>query len=249
MVAELELAAADRWYVTNGATAVGPVNLDLLTRGIQSGKVPLESFVRHEGWKVWRPLTDIAEVTATPLPAPTVRASIPPPPVSTDDITLPGRPALPEDGLAADAIAGAADLREALLLLMAAVVQTLGAEGAIIHRLDDDGATAVCAHGPRMFEVLGQRTRLLDPVIVAAAGGHTVLAEPTPGPAGDALLTRMTSLGLVTVDGAFMMPIRGSSRLLAMLEVGRKRRFRATELAAAEELIDALVENADANGW
>ena len=24
---------ADRWYVTNGATAVGPVNLDLIARG------------------------------------------------------------------------------------------------------------------------------------------------------------------------------------------------------------------------
>ena len=53
----------DRWYVTNGATAVGPVNLDLIARGVEAGKVPLESFVRHEAWKVWRPLADLAEIT------------------------------------------------------------------------------------------------------------------------------------------------------------------------------------------
>jgi hypothetical protein len=39
-------AAADKWYVSNGVTAVGPVNTDLLARGIEAGKVPLESFVR-----------------------------------------------------------------------------------------------------------------------------------------------------------------------------------------------------------
>jgi hypothetical protein len=55
-------AAADRWYVTVGHTAVGPVNLDLLARGVEAGKVPLGAFVRHEGWTVWRPLAEIAEI-------------------------------------------------------------------------------------------------------------------------------------------------------------------------------------------
>ena len=43
----------DRWYVSDGATAVGPVGLELIARGIQEGKVPLESYVRHEAWRVW----------------------------------------------------------------------------------------------------------------------------------------------------------------------------------------------------
>jgi hypothetical protein len=58
-----ERGFADRWYVTNGEEAVGPVNLDLLARGIESGKVPLDSFVRNEAWTVWRPLSDIAMVS------------------------------------------------------------------------------------------------------------------------------------------------------------------------------------------
>ena len=56
-------AVADRWYVTTGEESVGPVNLDLLARGIEAGKVPLDSFVRNEAWTVWRPLSDIASVT------------------------------------------------------------------------------------------------------------------------------------------------------------------------------------------
>ncbi len=242
MIADLDVSSADRWYVTNGATAVGPVHFDLLARGIRAGKVPLESFVRHEAWKVWRPLADVAEVTGTPYAPPVA-------PVSTDDITEPGRPSLPGERLAADAVAGAADLREALLLVMAAVVQRTSAEAAIVHRVDDDGAVVACAHGPRMFQLLGQKVRLLDPVVVAAAGGHLLVAEPTPGPAGHALLERMISLGVVTVEGAFMMPIRTSRGLRAMLEVGRQRRFSAAELSAAEELVEALVAKADVAGW
>jgi hypothetical protein len=55
--------AGDRWYVTNGVTPVGPVSFDLLLRGIQAGKVPAGSFIRHEAWKVWRPLAEVAVVT------------------------------------------------------------------------------------------------------------------------------------------------------------------------------------------
>jgi len=236
-ILDSERSAADRWYVTNGATAVGPVNLDLLARGIEAGRVPLESFVRHEAWKVWRPLSDIAVVTTAPPPA-----------VSTDDITSPGRPATPLDLTPADALAGAADLHDALLLLMAAAVQRTAADGAIIHRMEDDGAVAVCAHGPQMFQVLGERTRLLDPVMVAAAAGTFVVAEPAPGAAGHALLARMACLG-VSGEGALMLPIRPRGRLLGALELGRGAPFRAGEIAAAEALVGALVDKIEANGW
>lgn len=59
----VERGFADRWYVTNGEESVGPVDLALLARGIESGKVPLDSFVRNEAWTVWRPLSDIAMVS------------------------------------------------------------------------------------------------------------------------------------------------------------------------------------------
>ena len=64
-VVSADRAVADRWYVTTGEESVGPVNLDLLARGIEAGKVPLDSFVRNEAWTVWRPLSDIASVTVS----------------------------------------------------------------------------------------------------------------------------------------------------------------------------------------
>ena len=51
----------DKWYVTDGLNAVGPLRLDLLARGIELGRVPTDSFVRNESWKVWRPLSDFTE--------------------------------------------------------------------------------------------------------------------------------------------------------------------------------------------
>ncbi len=237
-VLDVQRTAADRWYVTNGATAVGPLNLELITRGIEAGKVPLESFLRHEAWKVWRPLTELAVVSHEP----------PPPPPSTDDITQPGRPAVAADMIPADSLSGAADLEDALLLLLSAAVHKTSSDAAIVHEVRDEGAVAVCAHGPAMFDVLGERARLLDAAVVAAAAGNVVVAEPSPGPAGQAVVDRLAKLG-VRAEGAVMFPIRPRGRLHAMLEIGRSSAYRARELAEVEELVDALVANIESHGW
>lgn len=234
-VVDVARLGTDRWYVTNGATAVGPVNLDLIARGVEAGKVPLESFVRHEAWKVWRPLADLAEITdedGLPLQP---RTSL------TDDISAQGaRPTLPEDFHPSDAVAGAAHRRDALLLLLAAAVARGHADVAMIHQVRDTGAEAVCAHGPAVFEALGMRTRLLDPALLAAAAGVTVIAEPTPGPAGQAMIARLSKLG-TEVTGAVMLPIRPHGRLYGTIELGRRTAFRAIEVAGLDALVDALV--------
>jgi hypothetical protein len=240
-VLDVGRTAGDRWYVTNGATAIGPVNLELLARGIEAGRVPVESFIRHEGWKVWRPLSELAVVTneapaqVTPEPRPEVE----PPPPSTDDITQPARAAMRGEITAADALAGASDLAEALLLLLSAAVQRTESDAAIIHEVRDDAAVAVCAHGPAMFDVLGEKARLLDAAMVAAAGGNLVVAEPTAGPAGLAVLARLEKLGVVA-EGAAMFPIRPHGRLHSVLEVGRAKPYKARELAELEELVEAM---------
>ena len=247
-------ALSDRWYVTNGATAVGPVNLDLLARGIVSGKVPLESFIRHEAWRVWRPLSEIAVVTTLdPIPS---AAS------STDDITLPARPPFPEETAPADAFAGAANLHDALLLLLSAAVQEASAEGVLIHRLHSDGALVVCAHGPHTPGAIGLRTRVFDPALLAASLGAIVVAEPSPGPAGRAIAARLAKLG-APVEGALMVPIRTETsistrtphppttwcHLFGMIEMGSSSPFHANEIAAIEALVEAFAAKIDAEGW
>ena len=237
-------AAPDRWYVTNGTTSVGPVNLDLIARGVEAGKVPTTSFVRHEAWKVWRPLTEIAVVTDDGLP-PTddVLAS-----TLTDDIMSLARPATLADMTPSDALAATADLHDGMLFLLTAVVQRLQADAALVHRVEDHGLVVMCAHGPDMVRMLGHRTRLVDPVVTAAAAGVVVVAEPVGGPAGTAIRARMAQLG-VHAEGAFMVPLRLDGRLVALLEVGRRSAFTVREIGRAEDLVEALVTKAVALGW
>lgn len=456
----LNVQGPDRWYVTDGLNAVGPVRRDLLVRGVEAGRVPLDTFIRHEGWKVWRPLADFAEPSnpglgppvepaplsalleepddapetaeAEPLDAdeldaisivdersselsdrPTIEVlsaaissfvppstggaaapgaqppsasepraegptqvsrdllggdrptlasyldddedtkvpirpsgsaaaprapsmspagsvppprpgsvppprpgSVPPPPAgsarppSIVHPPVPGsvrppvpasvrppaissvRPAPPGSGrvpshappsplasppralpppaspLASAPLAspsaqapasslartpeeelrGAADLSEALNLLLAALVRRTGAQLGLVHRMADEGATVVVAHGPNLFELLGARTRLLDPAVVAAAGGNVVVAEPAPGPAGEATLARMRKSGL-DPEASVMFPIRPRDRLLGIVEIGKLRRFSMRELSRAEEIVAAFVKQAEAGGW
>src|ERR1700690_2183933 len=137
-IVDVARRAADRWYVTTGQAAVGPVNLDLLARGVEAGKVPVESFVRHEAWTVWRPLLELAEITSDDDPGTLAAREI------TDDISEIGRPSTPDDFSPADAIDGAADRREALLLMMTAAVVRGAADAALVHEVEDDGAIVVC---------------------------------------------------------------------------------------------------------
>lgn len=278
-----ERAAADRWYVSNGVTAVGPVSTDLLARGIEAGKVPLESFVRHEAWKVWRPLTEIAVVTgengetmsladaddavisrvgaitleeqahfealsspglsvppvAEPIPSFSVEAA------SSDARPTPRLPPL----RAASVFSEAKNLSEALLLLLSTASARVSAGAALIHHVLDDGAAAVVsAHGPRMLDLLGRRTPLSDPAVMAAASGLTIVTEPSPGPAGQAILKRLGELG-APIAFALMLPIRPGGRLFGMLEMGRPTPFSPDEVAEAGSLTTELAHLIDAARW
>jgi hypothetical protein len=406
-------ATADRWYVTNGATAVGPVALELVERGIEAGKIPVESYIRHEMWKIWRPLSELCITQETkpidpngtpvipiviplpsdsgdfdprrttmkpamsaPAPLPDLRlppdtdpdfapsstrppmssrqpmstpqplnqpqpanqaqpmsarqpanqaqpmstrqpanqaqpmstrqpanqaqpmsARQPPPPPqpmsarqpmsapippilaleeveevepdadsldlepvqvpllfvpsappSVEDITLPTLLPRPNEKMTADPSNVTAQLKDALLTLSGVILREVGCEGVMVHRVDDEGAVAVVAHGPRMFDVLGLRTRLLDPAIVAAAAGILVVAEPTPGPAGQAVLSRLEKLGVLGT-GAAMIPIRLKGRLFGTVEMGQAAAFDGAALAKAEGYVRVVQAKMEAADW
>ncbi|MEZ4301551.1 MAG: GAF domain-containing protein [Polyangiaceae bacterium] len=319
-------ASADRWYVTNGATAVGPVALELVERGVEAGKIPVESYIRHEMWKIWRPLSElcvvegprVSDAASTPImaaagvtaamssdaggfdprlttmkprmEAPVQVEMIELPPVSSEpmpgelpdltasadatelaeevdpeagtvprvrvpqaassveDITLPGRKPKTNEGVTADPLSEAAQLKDALLTLSSVILRDVGCEGVMVHRVDDEGAVAVVAHGPRMFDVLGLRTRLLDPAIVAAAAGILVVAEPTPGPAGQSVLLRLEKLGVIGAGGV-MLPIRPKGRLFGTVEMGQGHAFDGAAIAKAEKLVRVLQAKIEAAGW
>ncbi len=360
------------WYVSNGDQSVGPVALELLVRGVESGRVPADAFVRHEAWKVWRPLTELTTVSETTSelgddegPA-TIRESSPtvgmpiapavaaqqalaagslaegrfPPPLraseeaeepaldlaatfealalqhglpsigvvdhfetsdhtdvtnglearpaapdakrasvaprssasrrpiaplggtptpghragllhATDDVASAARPAESADRMEGDELAGATDLREALLLFLGALVRRTDADGALLHRTDDEGAVVACAHGDCAAEMLGARTRLLDPSLLAASSGLMIIAEPVPGAGGAVLSARLRGVcgGPPAPGGAGMLPVSASGRLRAFVEVGRRRPFTMRDWAEAERLVTSLVARIHAEGW
>jgi hypothetical protein len=232
-VIEADREVSNRWYVSNGATAVGPVELELIARGIEAGKVPLESFVRNEMWKVWRPVSEIVvHETDEGDEAPTS--------FREEDVGL------REELSPTEMIAAAADTKEALLLGMSAVVRALDADAALVHEARDGGAVVVCAHGGDMFEGLGDRVAVTDPAYAAASLGYVVVAEPTPGPVGAMILSRMSRAG--EIAGAAMFPLKPRDRFFGMLEVGRRMPFKPRELARAEELVMALVARLEKAG-
>lgn len=191
-----------------------------------------------------------------PPPAPPAVASPRSPSVAppndehaTARISLPPATVPPSSGWSpADELASAKDLSDALLLLLTAVVRRAPAEVGLVHKMADDGATVVCAHGPNGIDLLGTRARLLDPAIVAAAGGNIVIAEPAPGPAGDATLARMRKVG-IDCEGAVMFPLRPRGRLLGFLEIGKAERFGLRGILRAEDLVRAFVTKAETLGW
>ena len=256
LLAETAVGSADRWYVSDGATAVGPVALDLIARGIEEGKVPLESYVRHEAWRVWRPVWEVAEVhipAAADSAAPTQPYHHRPlgadTEMPTDDVTLPGRPLLPEEVAPADALEGAADMSDALHLLLNAAVLHLYADAALLHMMNDQYAVVHYAHGPFSRSMIGMETPLTDPAMSVARSGNAIVAEPSPGPAGRALVERLLQVG-VHCEAATMHPILVNGRLVAVLEVGRKGPpLRASELVILEKLVATFVSRTESDGW
>lgn len=58
----------DRWFVTDGAITVGPIDFALLEKGVRAGKIGDHCAVRNEAWRVWQALGEIVRAsTRDPL--------------------------------------------------------------------------------------------------------------------------------------------------------------------------------------
>jgi hypothetical protein len=269
----VDLSDTDRWYVTNGVVAVGPVAFDLVTRGIAQGRIPLGSFVRHESWKVWRRLEDIETLTTaareeaiTKLRSLSVEAeerasspyNAPPPPPSAKELESTSereigpistiRP-VPVDPVRV--FGNARDLDDAFLLALSTAVTASSAHVGLLHRVRDDLAATVTAyaHGPGAELLLGERLSSDDPSLLAAQVGATIMGELRLGEAGRYIAGRVSRC-IGAPRGVAMVPMRLHGRLVAMIEVGRQLSpFKAREVARVEDVIVALVERVVVMGW
>ena len=80
--------AAKSWLVRCGTNVVGPVSIELIERGIEAGKIPLDAEMAFGGGGEWRSVAEIFGVPA-PRPAPPVQlATIVPFPIPTAPVSV-----------------------------------------------------------------------------------------------------------------------------------------------------------------
>ncbi|HMJ57419.1 MAG TPA: hypothetical protein VK540_35355 [Polyangiaceae bacterium] len=203
---ELPQAPAGPWYVTDGRGVVGPVDTDLLLRGITSSRIPHNCMVTQPTWPTWRHLHEIRELSRgwiDPLPA--WEASL-----------------LGKSDVSEELVSKARDAGEALLLAMHAAVMATRATAALVHRQREPfvGLVTSCANGPGTEEQLGQVVPRFDPVLAAARMGRGVLGRPSGGELQRCIARRFDGCGR-DLEGVAMVPVFDGTRLLAMVEIVR----------------------------
>lgn len=213
------------WYVTNGETTVGPVITSLLTRGVESRRIPEECRVRPAGG-LWRSLKGVREVSALyrPVKAPAADPE-----------------QLVEWGLSSERIRDEMELCHTATWLSIVVT---AAESAMFHyqgRFDRTLVTRAVL-GPMPKDRLGYPLPEDDLLLRAARRGRPVTGPPY-GPTEDALAMRFAS-SQGGAGAVAMIPIMRDGRLTAMLELSRPgHAFRRTDLQRAERIVHRLLRN------
>jgi len=265
---------SDRWFVTNGVVAVGPVTFELVLRGVAYGRISTSAFVRHESWQVWRRLDELQSLstgrrrkTVEDLASASAgvegRArgpfSEPPPPPSERELSSrpggedppPRKSFRPVSVNPVGVLSSANELQEALLLTVSTAIAAASADVGLVHRVRRDigAVVTVGGHGPGTELLLGERLAREDPTLVAARSGRTVISEPLPGEVSRHIMGRIARC-LPEPASVAMVPLLLYGDLIALFEIGRRARpLRAKEIARVEDVVEALAERTVVMGW
>ncbi len=221
--------AAPNWYVTNGQAVVGPVNTNLLLRGIAQGRVERECYVAQHSWSNWREQKYVREIRSLrrwqfsqkrqPEIEP-VKAALRAPRF---------------DGAVLEAV----DRDEVLLgkALEMAVHATRASVG-VLHRPRPPhiGLVTSYAFGPGMGLSLGEVVPWHDGARVVASGDHALLGEPGQHEWARSSARRLSSGVHSRVSGVAIVSVNiGGAR--GLLELGRyDHTFRQSDVEVLEDL-------------
>jgi hypothetical protein len=223
------------WYVTNGTAVVGPVNTNLLLRGVADGRVSRDCYVAQYSWSGWREQNRIREIRAlrrwqfsqrvVPDIEPVKRAMRAP----------------RFDGSVLDSErSGRKLLSRALELAVRATRASVG----IVHqpRPPHVGLVTSWAHGPGMGLNLGEVVPWNDDARVVAAEDHALLGQPDQDDWARSSARRLSSSVHHRVSGVALVSIRfGGTR--GLLELGRyDHSFRNSDVTVLEDLSHSLVD-------
>ncbi|HVU02809.1 MAG TPA: GAF domain-containing protein [Polyangiaceae bacterium] len=202
------------WLVTNGEVTVGPVNTNLLVRGVLHDRIPSGCLARQWTWKHWRNIETIREVVALRR-AQARFGSIEIVPESERPVTI--------DPFAtfrwhADRLRDPSALFGDALL---DVVRRTGACVGAVHRRRTPyvGFVTSAVTGPGMTTRLGHVLPRDDLGLAAAHLGLVVSEPPEAHAASGRIAERLGSLP--SSAGVLMIPIRRRNGLEALIELGR----------------------------
>ncbi len=206
------LATSPRWMLSNGESTIGPVETELLVRGVRQGRIPEHCRVRDVRSEQWRALDQVREVRALREEGRSVFATI------------------------AAALRHARDEGEVFLFLLHGAASATHSAVAALHRFRDPVPLPVtsCVFG-LSHERLGEVVPAGDPLLELAASGETLLGGPD-----DSYLTRFLADRLDAgqeLRGVAMVPLLYGNELAAMLDLGRSdHAYRFSDLDALQKV-------------
>ena len=227
------------WLVTDGEAVVGPVNTNLLLRGVTHRRIPEECLVRGVGWSRWRALDKIREIAR--LRREQEREGSVWVPKATWRETFAVRS--PESARLEYLMGMATDPGEVLLFALNEAVSTTSASVGVVHRRRPPhvGMVTSCARGPGASTLLGHVVSTEDAALDAACAGRVVIEAPGASRASGRTAER---LGTVPASGGIaMIPLYAVGMLYAMIEVGRPDHpFRQSDIATFARIANATIE-------
>jgi hypothetical protein len=226
---------------------VGPVDGELLARGIHAGRVPLDAMVWSAGWAQWRLVSDYAsELGLMPSREETRASSM----LARVSDLVPMQ--LPSTDVQVQALRDCRTLNEAASKWLEQAVAVTEADCGWVHVFSRQAGGAMITlegKGPRAAFGVGRTIDPADHALRAAREGRLVMSEPMAGVVGAAISARLVATG-VTPISVLMVPVVVENQLLVMLELGKDDGwFSATVAAVVEQLSKDLGMFARKRRW
>jgi hypothetical protein len=222
------------WYVTNGKAVVGPVNTNLLLRGIAHGRVDGDCVVAQYNWSNWREQKQVREIRSLRRWQYSQKQSPEIEPIKQ------AMRAPRFDGSALEAVDGGdAVLTKALEM----AIQVTRASVGVVHQPKPPhvGLVTSWVHGPGMGMNLGEVVPWHDDARVVAGEDHAILGHPDHDGWARASARRLSTRVNQRVTGVALVSVNfGSAR--GLIELGRyDHTFRQSDIAVLEDLSNSIV--------
>jgi hypothetical protein len=217
------------WYVTNGNAVVGPVNTNLLLRGIDVGRVTRECYVAQYSWSNWREQNQIREIRSLRR-------------WQHSKKVVPGiepvKQALRTPRFDGSALERVVEEDRVLSRALELAIATTKASVAILHQPKPPhvGLVTSYAHGPGMGTNLGEVVPWHDEARAVATGDRALLGHPDQDAWARASARRLSNRINRRVSGVALVPVSfGGAR--GLLELGRyDHTFRQNDIGVLEDL-------------